>query len=211
MSNEVAKRGSFSTNFGFMMAAVGSAVGLGNIWKFPYITGEYGGGAFVLVYLLCIALVGLPLMYAELIIGRRGGCDIRGALRNLTRSKGPLGTVFSYVTGFTAVTSAFLMLSFYSVVAGWALYFFVLSTGLISGAEFGDDTVFATMSSNARTSAICHTVFMLMTVGVVTHHTNRHNGRHVTRLKSRPPRGRIRVACSSPGASRPPDPGCPCL
>ncbi len=73
---DTAKRGSFASNFGFMMAAVGSAVGLGNIWKFPYITGEYGGGAFVLVYLVCIALVGLPLMYAELIIGRRGGSDI---------------------------------------------------------------------------------------------------------------------------------------
>jgi len=102
MSDQNAKRGSFGTNFGFMMAAVGSAVGLGNIWKFPYITGEYGGGAFVLVYLLCIALVGLPLMYAELIIGRRGGRDIFGALRNLTRSKGPLGTAFSYVTWWPA-------------------------------------------------------------------------------------------------------------
>jgi NSS family neurotransmitter:Na+ symporter len=168
MSDEGAKRGSFATNFGFMMAAVGSAVGLGNIWKFPYITGEYGGGAFVLVYLLCITLVGLPLMYAELIIGRRGGSDILGALRKLTRSKGRLGAAFSYVTGFMAVTSAFLMLSFYSVVAGWALFFFVLSTGLIGGLEFGDDTVFATMSGNAQTSAICHTVFMLMTIGVVT-------------------------------------------
>ncbi len=78
-SENGSKRGGFASNFGFMMAAVGSAVGLGNIWKFPYITGEYGGGAFVLVYLVCIALVGVPLMYAELIIGRRGGSDILGA------------------------------------------------------------------------------------------------------------------------------------
>ena len=161
-------RGSFASNFGFMMAAVGSAVGLGNIWKFPYITGEYGGGAFVLVYLVCISLVGLPLMYAELIIGRRGGRDILGALRNLTRSKGALGTAFSYLTGFLAVVSAFLMLAFYSVVAGWAVYFFLLSAGLISGVEFGDPTVFGVLAANASTSAICHTVFMLMTVGVVT-------------------------------------------
>lgn len=189
MSDQTATRGSFATNFGFMMAAVGSAVGLGNIWKFPYITGEYGGGAFVLVYLLCITIVGLPLMYAELIIGRRGGRDILGALRTLTKSKGPLGTVFSYVTGLMAVVSAFLMLSFYSVVAGWAVYFFLLSTGLISGVQFsdetilgallnstglfggvrfGDETAFAALAANARTSAICHTVFMLMTIGVVT-------------------------------------------
>ena len=162
------QRGSFASNFGFMMAAVGSAVGLGNIWKFPYITGEYGGGAFVLVYLLCIALVGLPLMYAELIIGRRGGRDILGAMRNLTRDSGFAGTVLSYATGLLAVCSAFLMLAFYSVVAGWAVYFFVLSAGLIDGVRFGDAAVFGMMSGNARTATICHTVFMLMAIGVVT-------------------------------------------
>ncbi|REK17222.1 MAG: sodium-dependent transporter [Planctomycetota bacterium] len=161
-------RGSFASNFGFMMAAVGSAVGLGNIWKFPYITGEYGGGAFVLVYLVCITMVGLPLMYAELIIGRRGGSDILGALRKLTQSKGALGTAFSYLTGLMAVLSAFLMLAFYSVVAGWAVYFFLLSVGLIPAVEFGNATVFDELAANARTSAICHTVFMLMTIGVVT-------------------------------------------
>jgi NSS family neurotransmitter:Na+ symporter len=168
MSNDSSKRGSFASNFGFMMAAAGSAIGLGNIWKFPYITGEYGGGAFVLVYLICITLVGLPLMYAELIIGRRGGRDILGALRKLTSNKGILGTGFSYLTGLLAITSAFLMLSFYSVVAGWAVYFFVLSAGLIGGVELGAANVFETMSGNARTSSICHTAFMLMTVGVIT-------------------------------------------
>ncbi len=161
------KRGNFASNFGFMMAAVGSAVGLGNIWKFPYITGEYGGGAFVLVYLICIALVGLPLMYAELIIGRRGGRDILGALRNLTKSKGVTGTFFSYLTGFLGVLSSFLMLAFYSVVAGWAIYFFLLALGLIRGVEFGDVTAFETLAENARTASICHTAFMVMTIGVV--------------------------------------------
>ncbi len=167
-AENTSQRGGFASNFGFIMAAVGSAVGLGNIWKFPYITGEYGGGAFVVVYLVCIALVGLPLMYAELIIGRRGGRDILGALRNLTTSKGQAGRLFSYFTGLLAVTAAFLMLAFYSVVAGWTLYFFALSLGLISGVTFGDPTVFATMSGTPRTAAICHTLFMLMTIGVVT-------------------------------------------
>jgi NSS family neurotransmitter:Na+ symporter len=161
-------RGSFASNFGFLMAAVGSAVGLGNIWKFPYITGEYGGGAFVLVYLGCISLVGLPLLYAEVIIGRRGGRDILGALRTLTRQAGPLGTALSYLTGMMAVVASFLMLAFYSVVAGWTVYFFVLSIGLIPDVEFGDPTVFDTMSTTASTATICHTVFMLLTVGVVT-------------------------------------------
>ncbi len=169
MSEEnTAKRGGFASNFGFMMAAVGSAVGLGNIWKFPYITGEYGGGAFVLVYLVCIAMVGLPLMYAELIIGRRGGRDILGALSNLTQSKGMPGRLFSYLTGLLAITSAFLMLAFYSVVAGWTVYFFTLSVGFIPGVEFGNPEVFKTMSSTPSTATICHTVFMLLTIGVVT-------------------------------------------
>ncbi len=161
-------RGGFASNFGFMMAAVGSAVGLGNIWKFPYITGEYGGGAFVIVYLVCIALVGLPLMYAELIIGRRGGRDILGALRNLTTSKGLAGRLFSYLTGLLAVTAAFLMLAFYSVVAGWTVYYFALSLGLIQGVELGDPAVFATMSGTPQTATICHSIFMLLTIGVVT-------------------------------------------
>ena len=68
-NNNVTKRGQWTGHLGFILAASGSAIGLGNIWKFPYITGEYGGGAFVLVYLICVVLVGLPLMVTEMIIG----------------------------------------------------------------------------------------------------------------------------------------------
>ena len=99
MSEATEERGGFATRLGFVLAAAGSAVGLGNIWKFPYITGEYGGGAFVLVYLFCIALVGLPLMYSELIIGRRGGSDVMGSLRKLTKESGPAGAFVSYAVG----------------------------------------------------------------------------------------------------------------
>jgi len=84
-------RSGFRTDLGFVLAAAGSAVGLGNIWKFPYITGEYGGGAFVLVYLGCIALVGLPLLYAEMIIGRRGGRDVLDSMSRLTAQSGLAG------------------------------------------------------------------------------------------------------------------------
>ncbi len=112
MSNGIKEgRGRFATRFGFVMAAAGSAVGLGNIWKFPYITGEYGGGAFVIVYLLCILLVGLPLMYAELIIGRRGGSDVLGALRKLTADKGSVAEDLSTVTGMICLTYRSLELS----------------------------------------------------------------------------------------------------
>ena len=160
-------RGSFATHLGFIFAAVGSAVGLGNIWKFPYITGEYGGGAFVLFYLLCIALVGLPLMYAELIIGRRGGKDVLGAMRDLTKQGGVLGSIISWVTGLMAVCSGFFILSFYSVVAGWAIHFLWLSgTGLNLG-EGGGKAAFDGLAGSFGLSALWHTLFMIATVAIV--------------------------------------------
>ncbi len=166
MSGSTSDRGAFGSQFGFVMAAAGSAVGLGNIWKFPYITGENGGGAFVLVYLACIALVGLPLMYAELIVGRRGGSDVLGSLRKLTAEHGALGNALSWFTGLLAVTTGFLILSFYSVVAGWALHFLFVSLGVVPGGETAAAT-FTGVGGSFGWSALWHTVFMLMVVGVV--------------------------------------------
>jgi len=131
-------RAHWGSRIGFILAAAGSAVGLGNIWKFPYIAGEYGGGAFVLFYLLCIGIVGLPLMYAELIIGRRGGKDPLGALRALTAHRGVGARALSVFTGILAVTAGFLILSFYSVVAGWAIHFLFVSAK-IPGLPFVPD------------------------------------------------------------------------
>ena len=129
------QRAHWGSRFGFILAAAGSAVGLGNIWKFPYITGEYGGGAFVLIYLACIAVVGLPLMYAEMIVGRRGGKDVLRSLRELTAQSGGAGSAVSWVTGAMSVGSGFLILSFYSVVAGWALHFVAVSLGLVADQD----------------------------------------------------------------------------
>ncbi|MFQ5735175.1 MAG: sodium-dependent transporter [Planctomycetaceae bacterium] len=164
---KAAARGGFATNLGFILAAAGSAVGLGNIWKFPYITGVYGGGAFVLVYLGCILLIGLPLMYAELIIGRRGGKDVLGALRSLTESKGITGKAVSYLTGFLSIASGFLILSFYAVVAGWAIHFLAVSLGMIPGAELGATGVFAEVAGSPLMSSVWHTAFMVLTIVVV--------------------------------------------
>jgi NSS family neurotransmitter:Na+ symporter len=166
MSDPKSERGGFGSQFGFVMAAAGSAVGLGNIWKFPYITGENGGGAFVLVYLGCILLVGLPLMYAELIVGRRGGSDVLGSLRKLTAEHGALGSVLSRVTGLLAVATGFLILSFYSVVAGWAIHFLVVSLGVLPAGESAAAT-FTGVGGSFFWSALWHTAFMLLTVGVV--------------------------------------------
>jgi NSS family neurotransmitter:Na+ symporter len=111
-----ARREHWATHLGFIMAAAGSAIGLGNIWKFPYITGENGGGAFVLVYLLCIAVIGVPVMLAEFAIGRHTQRNPVGAFARLSGDN-PLWKL----VGFMGVLSGFLIMSFYSVVGGWTL------------------------------------------------------------------------------------------
>ncbi len=160
-------RGAFGSNLGFVLAATGSAVGLGNIWKFPYITGEYGGGAFVLVYLGCIALVGLPLLYAEMIIGRRGGRDVLDSMRRLTADAGVAGRVVSVLTGTLAVASGFFILSYYSVVAGWALHFLAIALGLAAADPAGAEATFNALAGNATLSGAWHTAFMVLVVLVV--------------------------------------------
>ncbi len=109
-------RPQWGSRFGFVLAAAGSAVGLGNIWKFPYITGENGGGLFVLIYLVCIALVGLPIMMAEIMIGRAAQKQPVGAFEILQGKK----TIWTGI-GWMGVAAGFIILSFYIVVAGWAM------------------------------------------------------------------------------------------
>ena len=106
------KRGLWKTRMGFILAASGSAVGLGNVWKFPYIAGQNGGGAFVLVYLICIALVGLPIMLAEFTVGRKTNLNPVGAFQQLKPGTPWVGI------GFMGVLAGFLILSFYGVVGG---------------------------------------------------------------------------------------------
>lgn len=155
-------RGQWSTRFGFILAAAGSAVGLGNIWKFPYITGVYGGGAFVLVYLGCVLAVGLPLMIAELIIGRRAQQNPVGAFQVLHRPGSPW-----QIAGWLGVASGFLILSYYSVVAGWALAYLFKSMAGFSGTASEIQSQFGTLVGNTWASIGWHTVFMALTIGIV--------------------------------------------
>ncbi len=111
--------GEWSSRLAFILAATGSAVGLGNIWKFPYMTGEYGGGAFVIVYLLCVALMGLPVMMAEVMLGKRGRNSPINSMRILAQEAGC--SQLWRILGWSGVIAGFLILSYYSVVAGWAL------------------------------------------------------------------------------------------
>ncbi len=113
------KRDGFSSSLGLLAAAVGSAVGLGNIWRFPYIAGKYGGGAFLIVYLGIVAIIGLPVMLGEFVIGREGRKDAIGSFKVLAPGK-PW-----FLSGVLGVLAAFFILSFYSSVAGWTVEYVV--------------------------------------------------------------------------------------
>ncbi|MEH6577320.1 MAG: sodium-dependent transporter [Amphritea sp.] len=137
------KRLQWSSRMAFILAAAGSAVGLGNIWKFPYITGENGGGAFVLVYLACILLIGIPVMMAEIMIGRRAQKNPAEAMQTLALEANASRLWKS--VGWMGVICGFLILSFYTVIAGWAVsYVFTSASGAFvditpdqAGAMFG--------------------------------------------------------------------------
>lgn len=123
----------WSSRYAYVLAATGAAVGLGNIWKFPYIMGENGGGAFVLVYLLCILFIGIPVMMAEVIIGKRGRSTPANAAAHCAVEAG--ASSHWSIVGTMGVLSGFLILSFYVVIAGWAAaYVFFAGTGELSAA-----------------------------------------------------------------------------
>lgn len=133
MSTTHVDHGQWSSRLAFILAATGAAVGLGNIWKFPYIMGENGGGAFVLVYLLCILGIGIPVMIAEVLIGRRGRQSPGNSVKALAIEAGA-STKWSFV-GWMGLVSGFLILSFYAVIAGWAVsYVFQAGSGNFAGA-----------------------------------------------------------------------------
>lgn len=122
------KRETWGSRFGFIMAAAGSAVGLGNVWRFPYLTGENGGSAFIIIYLCCIALIGLCIMTAEFAVGRRSGLAAVGAYKSVSDR-------WTFA-GALGVLSGFFIMGFYPVVGGWSLAYIAKSfTGLLSAPE----------------------------------------------------------------------------
>ena len=168
MGNQrVSVHGMWSSRAVFVMATVGSAVGLGNVWKFPYITGQYGGGAFVAVYLLCIAIIGIPIMMAEILLGRRGRSSPISTMRHLAREQG--SSAAWTLVGYSGVVAGFLILSFYSVIAGWALaYIFqTASGGLNEVTAERAASLFGDLVGSPGQLLIWHSVFMLMTTAVV--------------------------------------------
>ncbi|WP_429884314.1 sodium-dependent transporter [Geoalkalibacter halelectricus] len=162
--NQTAPRSLWATRLGFILAAAGSAVGLGNIWKFPYVVGENGGGAFVLVYLACILLVGLPIMMAEFMIGRHTRRDAVGAFVHLQGKRSPW-----VAAGWVSVTAAFLILSYYSVVAGWTLdYVFRALRGSFSGLPAETiEGMFDGLIADGPRQILWHLVFIGLCLGIV--------------------------------------------
>ena len=159
--------GHWSSRMAFVLAVTGSAVGLGNVWKFPYIAGENGGGAFVLVYLVCVVAIGLPVMMSEILIGRRGRRNPVSTMELLGEEEG--STQYWKWLGILGVLAGFLILSFYSVIAGWVLVYFVKSaSGAFTGATAASvNTIYNEFTGNWTSVTLAHTVFLASTVFVV--------------------------------------------
>jgi len=164
VSNDNKQRGFWKSRFGFILAASGSAVGLGNIWKFPYIVGENGGGAFVIIYILCTIAVGLPIMLAEFTIGRKTNLNPVGAFQALKANSPWTGI------GYMGVLAGFFILSFYGVVGGWTLAYVAKSlTQTISNFASPQDAgqFFGSFISNTWEILCYHALFMGLCVGIV--------------------------------------------
>ncbi len=159
--------GQWSNKLAFILAATGSAVGLGNIWKFPYVAGENGGGAFVLIYLLCVAVIGIPIMMSEVLLGRRGRQSPINTMRTLASEEGQ--HAYWRLLGWMGVLAGFLILSYYSVIAGWALsYVFRCAGGMFTGVTAaGVESIFTGLVSDPERLLAWHTIFVVMTTVVV--------------------------------------------
>jgi len=153
-----APRERWSGRAGFVLAAVGSAVGLGNMWRFSYLTAEHGGGAFVLLYIAFTLLIGIPILLAELALGR-------GAKRSPISALGHFGGSAWRAGGFWFVASGFLILSYYSVIAGWTLRYALAA--LIGGFE-PDTAAYFSSVSQGWAAVVGHIVFMGGTIWIVT-------------------------------------------
>lgn len=158
------KRDSFGSRFGALVAMAGSAVGLGNLWRFPYLVGENGGAAFIVIYILLSFLICLPIFVSEFVIGRRSQKNAYAAFRDLSG-----GSAWRWVGLFTIIVPL-IVLSYYSVIGGWSIeYFFKSFTFSFTGNESqaSINTMFDDFVSSPWTPLICHTAFLLVTALIV--------------------------------------------
>lgn len=157
----------FSTRAGFLLATIGAAVGLGNLWKFPYMTGSNGGGAFVIVYLLAIALIATPVMIGEMMIGKHGRSSAPKSFM-LMAARARTSPNWKYV-GWLGIATLFLVLSFFSVIAGWSIaYVFKTLAGTFSGMTAEEvGAHFGGFLSDPLTLILWHAAFMVLVVFTV--------------------------------------------
>jgi len=160
------KKRSWSSGMTFILAAVGAAVGLGNIWKFPYIAGMSGGGAFVLVYLACVIFVAIPVLISELLIGRCGNRSPPEAMRAVAESAGRSGRWS--IVGFMGVIVGYLIATYYSVIAGWTVFYIFKAANSFDGASAMDVAgQFDDLLANPGAMTIWHTVFISLALVIV--------------------------------------------
>ncbi|MFT5132040.1 MAG: NSS family neurotransmitter:Na+ symporter [Gammaproteobacteria bacterium] len=166
--NRTSIHGQWSSRWAFILAATGSAVGLGNIWRFPYLTGENGGGVFVMVYLVCVFLVGVPILMAEVMLGRRGRQSPINTMKALAADENKAKSW--QIIGWIGMLTGFLILSFYSVIAGWTLAYVVrTASGVFVGAEPAlVASTFDELISDPERLLAWHTIFMMMVIIVVS-------------------------------------------
>ncbi|MEE2566975.1 sodium-dependent transporter [Hyphobacterium marinum] len=157
----------WSSHFGFLMAAIGSSVGLGNFWRFPYTAGENGGAAFVLVYVICIILIGFPLLMSELSVGRHAKLSAVGSVRKIALDNGSSGAWS--IVGWVGLVGGMFILCFYSVVAGWVTaYITKMATGEFVGQtpqQIADG--FEAFTADPYTVIAWHSAFMVLTIAIV--------------------------------------------
>ncbi len=166
-SDQQSIHGQWSSRWTFIMAATGAAVGLGNIWKFPYLTGIHGGSAFVLIYILCVAALGIPMMMAEVMIGRRGRQTPVNTMRTLAAENN--ASQGWQLIGWFGTFAGMLILSYYSVIGGWTLgYILHSASGSFSGLNGdGASTLFGDFVGNPLVQVGWHTAFMIITMYIV--------------------------------------------
>lgn len=165
--SRVSKHGMWSSQTMFVFAAAGSAVGLGNIWRFPYIVGQNGGGAFVLTYIVCILVIGIPIMMSEVLIGRAGRQSPINTMADLAARSGV--SRYWQLLGWMGALAGVLILSFYGVIAGWAIYYVVVTgAGMFVGANAETAAAaFSDLTGNIYLVLVCQSAFMLLTIVIV--------------------------------------------
>ena len=157
MSEKGTERANFGTKLGVILATAGSAVGLGNVWRFPYMAGENGGAVFIIIYVGCVLLLGIPCMISEFIVGRHGQSNTARAFRKLAG-----GTPWALI-GYMGVLTGFLITGYYAVVSGWCLqYMWASLSGHLQGDPEYFKTYFMEMSSDPVKPVFWTVVILLM-------------------------------------------------